>query len=84
MSKVGAKGTPKKDKGVKVTAGQIVKCGQLLTRHINTIKPGANVKGINSLSALCAGKVCFKKKRTPSGKIRAYLAIEPTGKKSAK
>ena len=73
--------TPKKDKAMKVSGGELVKTGQILARGVSSYKAGANVKGLNTLYALCAGKVYFVKRKTSHGKPRTFINILPTGKK---
>jgi len=72
--------TPKKDKNVKVTSGQTVKTGQILIRGFSTYKSGINVKGLATLFALCPGKAYFTKKKTPHGKVRTCVNVEPLKK----
>jgi ribosomal protein L27 len=67
--------TPKKDKGVKVSSGQPVKAGQILVRGLSTYKAGHNVKGLNTIFALCAGKVDFSRKKTSHGKFRTFVNV---------
>ena len=73
--------TPKKDEAIKVSAGQLVKTGQILVRGINTYKTGKNAKGFGTLYAICPGKVSFTKKKTPHGKVRTFINVEPLDKK---
>ncbi len=68
---------PKKDKMIKVSAGQSVKTGQILARNISTYKAGLNVKGIATLYALCDGVVSFSKKKTSHGKVRTFINLIP-------
>jgi ribosomal protein L27 len=74
---IGGFSTPKKDEELKVSGGQAVKTGQILLRGINVYKPGKNVKGSGTLFATCPGKVYFTKKKTPHGKVRTFINIEP-------
>jgi len=76
--------TPKKDKMIKVSGGQLVKTGQILSRGINTYRAGNNVKGIATLQALCDGKVYFSKKKTPAGRPRTFINILKEHKHLAK
>ena len=76
--------TPKKDKMIKVSDGQLVKTGEILVRGLDAYKAGINVKGLGTLHALCPGKVYFSKKKTPHGKVRTFLSIEPQKEKPAK
>jgi ribosomal protein L27 len=75
---VGGFSTPKKDKCVKVSGGQVVKTGQILLRGMSTYKAGKNVKGLDTLHALCNGKVYFTKKKTSHGRVRTFINILPT------
>lgn len=74
---IGGFSTPKKDRALKVSCGQLVKTGQLLVRGVATYKAGANVKGQGILSALCPGKIYFTKKKTSHGRVRTFLNIAP-------
>ena len=78
----GGKATPKKDEALKVSNGQLVKTGQIVCRGVNTFKTGVNVQGSGTLISLCAGKVYFTKKKTPHGKVRTFINVEPLEKKS--
>lgn len=73
--------TPKKDKMIKVSGGELVQTGKILIRGMNTYKAGRNVKGIATLQALCDGKVYFTKKKTPHGRPRTFINILPQEKK---
>lgn len=73
----GGKSTPKKDKMLKVSNGQLVKTGHILIRGYSTYKAGKNVKGRDPLFALCYGKVLFSKKKTSHGKVRTFINIVP-------
>ena len=79
---IGGFSRPKKDKAVKVSCGELVKTGQILTRGMPNYKAGINVKGLDTLFALCPGKVYFTKKKTSHGKFRTFVNVEPTGEKS--
>lgn len=48
-------------RGLKVTAGQKVKSGAILTRQGDKWQSGSNVGGRTVLYALCAGAVYFTK-----------------------
>ncbi|MEI6438534.1 MAG: 50S ribosomal protein L27 [Candidatus Omnitrophota bacterium] len=64
--------------GVKVSGGQRVKAGTVLTRQGDKWKPGVNVIGRMHLTALVAGTVYFTKKRIrKTGKVDTYLNIRP-------
>ncbi|MFH1269542.1 MAG: 50S ribosomal protein L27 [Candidatus Omnitrophota bacterium] len=76
--------TPKKDKALKVSSGQAVKTGQILLKRMNIYKAGHNVKGWDTLYALCAGKIYFTRKKTSHGKMRTFINIAPTPQKTPK
>jgi len=80
----GGKSTPKKDKAVKVSDGEPVKTGQILVRSMPSYKSGVNVKGLDTLYALCSGKVYFSKRKTSHGKIRTFINIAPGKEKQPK
>jgi ribosomal protein L27 len=77
----GGKSTPKKDKALKVSNGQLVLTGQILARGMPTYKAGVNVKGLATLHSLCPGKVYFSKKKTSHGRVRTFINIAPLIKK---
>ncbi len=70
--------TPKKDKAMKVSSGQTVKTGQILSRGLDVYKAGQNAKGLSTIFALCPGKVYFSRKKTSHGKVRTLINIEAT------
>jgi ribosomal protein L27 len=74
----GGKARPKKDKMIKVSGGQVIKTGHILVRGMNTYKAGKNVRGLDTLFALCNGAVYFTRKKTPHGRFRTFINIEPT------
>jgi len=76
----GGKATAKKDEQLKVSAGQPVKTGQILSRHINSYKVGKNVKGKGTIFSLCPGTVYFTRKKTPHGKMRTFINVMPQAK----
>jgi ribosomal protein L27 len=78
----GGKSTPKKDRAVKVSSGMLVKTGQILTRGLPGYKAGVNVKGMDTLYALCPGKIYFSKKKTSHGKFRTFVNITPAPEKA--
>ena len=69
--------------GIKVSGGQKVKSGAILTREGDRWKPGLNVLGSMKLSAACAGEVYFTRKRNRSGKILTLVNIRPVEAKKA-
>ncbi len=74
---IGGFSTPKKDRMIKVSNGECVKTGQILVRGMSIYKPGVNVRGLNTLQALCDGHVSFSKKKTPYGKVRTFISVLP-------
>lgn len=74
---VGGFSRPKKDKAVKVSAGQSVKTGQILVRGLPTYKAGINTKGEGTIYSLCEGEVYFSKKKTSHGKVRTFANVKP-------
>ena len=73
----GGKARPKKDKALKISSGEQVKTGQILSRGIPTYKAGVNVKGLGTLYAISPGKIYFTKKKTSKGKVRTFINIAP-------
>lgn len=80
----GGKSRPKKDKALKVSCGMMVNTGQLLARGLNTYKAGQNIKGLDTLYALCPGKVYFTRKKTSHGKVRTFINIAALPEKTTK
>ncbi|HNV23965.1 MAG TPA: 50S ribosomal protein L27 [Candidatus Omnitrophota bacterium] len=68
-------------KGIKVSGGQMIKSGQMLTRQGNKWKPGLNVTGRMHLTALCDGTVYFTRKRGRYNKEQTFINIKPVEKK---
>lgn len=62
-------------KGLKISAGQFVKKGAILTREGNKWKPGLNVKGKGSLYAACEGAVYFTTQRGTYKTKKKYTVI---------
>ena len=70
--------------GVKVSGGQRVKAGTVLTRQGDKWKPGVNVQGLMHLSSACDGEVYFTKKRIrKTGKVDTFINVRATAAKSA-
>jgi len=67
----------KETKGVKVSGGQMVKCGTMLTRCGDRWKPGINVTGRMHLTASCDGEVYFTKKKGNYRRVVTYINIKP-------
>ena len=79
MTKVG--GTTKKfyreTHGIKVSGGQKIKSGTVLTREGDKWKPGLNVVGRTLLTAGCDGEVYFTKKRGNYKRAVTFVNIKP-------
>jgi ribosomal protein L27 len=76
----GGKSTPKKDKAIKVSGGQLVKAGQILARGVPCYKSGINTKGLGTIFAVCAGRIYFTKKKTSRGWVRTFINVKPETK----
>jgi ribosomal protein L27 len=76
--------TPKKDKAMKVSCGMLVKTGHILSRGMNTYKPGLNTKGLGTIFAACSGKIYFTRKKISHGRFRTFINIAPLAAKPAK
>ena len=63
--------------GVKVSGGQKVKSGTILTRAGDQWKQGLNVNGRTSLTAACDGEVYFTRKKNNSNKVITLINIKP-------
>jgi len=74
--------TPKKDRMLKVSGGQLVKTSEILTRGMSVYKAGVNVRGTGTLQAACCGKVAFTRKKTPHGKMRTFINVLPLESKN--
>lgn len=64
-------------RGVKVSGGQSVKKGSLLTREGHKWQPGLNIIGDMHLTAGCDGEVYFTRKRNAGGKVITYINVRP-------
>lgn len=62
--------------GVKVTSGEKIKAGTLLTREGHRWKAGRNVIGLNHLTAACDGEVYFTRKKNRYRKVVTYINIK--------
>jgi len=71
----------KETRGVKVSGGQQVKCGTMLTREGDRWKPGLNVTGRIHLAAGCDGEVYFTKKKGNYNRAVTYINVKPVEKK---
>ena len=74
----GGKSTPKKDKKLKVSGGEMVKAGQILVRGVDSVKAGKNGKGRGTLFALCNGKIAFTKKKIGNTAVKSYINVIPS------
>ena len=59
-------------RGIKVSGGQRVKAGTVLTREGDRWKPGLNVIGRTLLTAACDGEVYFTKR---AGKYKKTITL---------
>jgi ribosomal protein L27 len=73
----------KETRGIKVTGGQKVTCGTVLTRQGDKWKAGANVTGRTLLAAACDGEVYFTKKKSVRGKVLTYIHVRSAEKSKA-
>jgi ribosomal protein L27 len=63
-------------RGIKVSGGQKVRSGTILTRQGNQWKPGLNVIGRNSLTAACDGEVYFTRRKNGYNKVITLINIK--------
>ncbi|MCD4780201.1 MAG: bL27 family ribosomal protein [Candidatus Omnitrophica bacterium] len=64
-------------RGIKVSGGQFVKAGTLLTRQGHRWQPGENVIGESHLNAKCDGIVYFTKKKNKYRREITLINIKP-------
>ncbi len=64
--------------GIKVSGGQKVKGGTILTRKGDQWRPGINVIGRSSLTAAVDGEVYFTRKKSSYNKIITLVNIRPS------
>ena len=83
MSRVGGltKKYYKETRGVKVSGGQTVKGGTMLTRKGDRWKPGVNVIGRMHLTAVCDGEIYFTRKKGSYKKEVTYINVKAAEKK---
>ena len=67
-------------RGIKVSGGQVVKSGTVLTRKGDQWRPGINVTGRMHLTAACDGEVYFTKKKSTYNRVITLINIKPTTK----
>lgn len=82
MTKVGGTSSKfyKETRGLKVTGGQSVKAGSVLTRQGHKWNPGINVAGQMHLTAVCEGEVYFTRKKNRYNKIVTCVNVRPVEK----
>ncbi len=84
MTKIG--GTTKKyykeTRGIKVSGGQTVTAGTILTREGHRWQPGINVIGRTHLTAACAGEVYFTRKRGSYRRAITIVNVRPIDPKA--
>ena len=71
-------------RGVKVSGGQVVKAGTMLTREGHRWHSGRNVIGLTHLTAACDGEVYFTRKKGSYKKVNTYINIRPLLQKKSK
>jgi ribosomal protein L27 len=67
-------------RGIKVSGGQPVKAGSILTREGQQWRAGLNVIGRTSLTAGVDGSIYFTRKKNSYGKIVTYINVKPATK----
>ena len=72
----------KETKGIKVSGGQTVKAGTILTREGHRWRPGLNVVGKSHLTAVVNGTIYFTKKKNNYNKIITVINIKAVPSKS--
>ena len=65
-------------RGIKVSGGQKVKSGTVLTRKGDQWKPGVNVIGRSSLTAAIDGEIYFTRKKSSYNKIITLVNVKPS------
>ena len=70
-------------RGVKVSGGQFVKSGTVLTRRGDRWKRGINVLGLMHLTAACDGHIYFTKKRGTYRGAVTYIHVRPVESEKA-
>ena len=70
----------KETAGLKVSGGQQVKAGTVLTRQGDKWRAGINVIGITKLTARCAGEIYFTRKKSTSNKILTIVNVRSSEK----
>lgn len=70
----------KETRGIKVSGGQTVTAGTVLTRQGNKWKPGLNVVGQMHLTAKCDGEVYFTRKKNRYRQQVTLINVRPAAK----
>ena len=73
----------KETRGMKVSGGQDVKAGTVLTRQGHKWKPGKNVIGLNHLTAACDGEIYFTKVKSRYNRLVTVINVKPAAKAAA-
>lgn len=83
MTKVGGLTSKyyKETRGMKVSGGQQVKAGTLLTREGHKWKPGVNVVGDNHLTSIVDGEVYFTKTKNRFKKVVTVVNVRENEEK---
>ncbi len=68
-------------RGIKVSGGQDVKAGTVLTREGHRWQAGLNVVGRTHLTAACDGEVYFTRKRNSYKKVVTFVNVKAQSKK---
>ncbi len=62
-------------RGLKVSGGQTVKAGSVLTRQGHIWRPGINVIGPMHLTSVCDGEVYFTRKKNRYNKVVTCINV---------
>ena len=63
-------------RGIKVSGGQKVKSGTVLTRQGNRWHAGLNVIGLSHLTAACDGEVYFTRKKNRYNRVITIVNVK--------
>ena len=74
----------KETRGIKVSGGQFVKAGTILTRQGHKWQPGLNVIGKTHLTAACDGEIYFRKKKGGYHRVITLINVRPAPQRAAK
>lgn len=67
---------------MKVSGGQVVKAGTVLTRQGDKWHPGINIIGKTLLTAACSGEVYFTRRKNTYRKVTTYINIRSKASKT--